>query len=77
MRHHLTFPHLPLCLQVHEQEERVERIDANVEESVAAVESGHAELLRYFRSVSSNRWLMVKVFAILLAFFVFFVIFFV
>ncbi|KAL5107025.1 Syntaxin-5 [Taenia crassiceps] len=66
-----------LATMVHEQEERVERIDANVEESVAAVESGHAELLRYLRSVSSNRWLMFKVFGILLLFFVFFVVFFV
>ncbi|KAL5971417.1 Syntaxin-5, partial [Taenia solium] len=66
-----------LATMVHEQEERVERIDANVEESVAAVESGHAELLRYLRSVSSNRWLMFKVFGVLLLFFVFFVVFFV
>ncbi|CDI97111.1 syntaxin 5 [Echinococcus multilocularis] len=66
-----------LATMVHEQEERVERIDANVEESLAAVESGHAELLRYLRSVSSNRWLMFKVFGVLLFFFVFFVVFFV
>ncbi|VDM30691.1 unnamed protein product [Hydatigera taeniaeformis] len=66
-----------LATMVHEHEERVERIDANVEESVAAVESGHAELLRYLRSVSSNRWLMFKVFGVLLLFFLFFVVFFV
>uniref|UniRef100_A0A5K3FHK4 t-SNARE coiled-coil homology domain-containing protein n=1 Tax=Mesocestoides corti TaxID=53468 RepID=A0A5K3FHK4_MESCO len=66
-----------LATMVHEQEESVERIDSNVGESVAAIESGHTELLRYLQSVSSNRWLMIKVFAILLAFFVFFVIFFV
>lgn len=62
---------------MHEQEERVQRIDANVEESLVSVESGHAELLRYLRSVSSNRWLMLKIFGVLLAFFVFFVVFFV
>ncbi|VDL17337.1 unnamed protein product [Hymenolepis diminuta] len=66
-----------LATMVHEQEERVERIDANVEQSLVSLESGHAELLKYLRSVSSNRWLMFKVFGILLAFFIFFVVFFV
>ncbi|KAM7534329.1 hypothetical protein Aperf_G00000115724 [Anoplocephala perfoliata] len=66
-----------LATMVHEQEERVERIDANVEDSLVSVESGHTELLKYLRSVSSNRWLMFKVFGILLIFFIFFVVFFV
>ncbi len=39
------------------------------------VEAGHGELLKYFQSVTSNRWLMVKVFGVLIFFFIFFVIF--
>nr|VZI38671.1 unnamed protein product [Spirometra erinaceieuropaei] len=64
-----------LATMVHEQEESVQRIDANVEDAVASVEAGHNELLRYFRSVSSNRWLMFKVFGVLFAFLLFFLIF--
>ena len=36
----------------------------------------HTELLKYFRSVTSNRWLMVKVFATMIIFFIVFVVFF-
>ena len=39
------------------------------------VEAGHGELLKYFQSVTSNRWLMVKVFGVLIFFFIFLVIF--
>lgn len=31
------------------------------------------ELLKYYASVSSNRWLMIKVFGILIAFFLLFI----
>ena len=39
------------------------------------IEGAHAELLKYFQSVSSNRWLMIKIFAVLIVFFVLFVAF--
>ena len=52
------------------------RIDSNVEESEMNIESAHTELLKYFRSVTSNRWLMVKVFATMIIFFIVFVVFF-
>jgi len=65
-----------LSTMVQEQEEMVTRIDANVEASELNVELAHGEILQYFQSISSNRWLMIKVFGILIAFFVLFVVFF-
>ena len=62
-----------LAMMVSEQREQVQRIDANLEEFQVNVEAGQNELLKYFRSISSNRWLMVKIFAVLFVFFVLFV----
>jgi len=64
-----------LASMVKEQEEVVHRIDGNVEDAEMNVEAAHTELLKYFKSVTSNRWLMIKVFALLIFFFVIFVIF--
>lgn len=64
-----------LAQMVQEQGEMVQRIDSNVEESHTNIELAHGEIVRYFQSISSNRWLMVKIFAVLVVFFVFFVIF--
>lgn len=64
-----------LAHMIKEQEEVMLRIDSNVEETQAQVELGHTELLKYFKSVTSNRWLMVKIFGVLIFFFIFFVIF--
>nr|XP_020652989.1 syntaxin-5 [Pogona vitticeps] len=51
------------------------RIDANVEDAQLNVEGAHTEILKYFQSVTSNRWLMVKIFLILIVFFIIFVVF--
>lgn len=51
------------------------RIDENVEETLANVDSAQAQLLKYLNSISSNRWLIMKVFFVLLAFLVIFVVF--
>lgn len=64
-----------LAHMVHEQDEIVHRIDSNIEESSLNIEAAHSELVRYFQSVTSNRWLMVKVFAILIIFFIIFIVF--
>ncbi|XP_065280302.2 syntaxin-5 isoform X2 [Dermacentor albipictus] len=64
-----------LAHMVKEQEEMVQRIDANVEDTSLNVEAAHSEILRYFQSVTSNRWLMIKVFAVLIVFFIIFVVF--
>lgn len=64
-----------LAHMVKEQEEMVERIDANIQDTEMNVESAHSEILKYFQSVTSNRWLMIKIFAVLICFFIFFVVF--
>lgn len=64
-----------LAHMVKEQEEQIERIDANVEATELNVEAAHGELLKYFQSVTSNRWLIIKIFCVLIIFFVVFVVF--
>jgi syntaxin 5 len=51
------------------------RIDGNVEETAGNVEAGHGEILKYFQGVTNNRWLFVKVFGVLIFFFILFVVF--
>ncbi|KAG5853085.1 syntaxin-5a [Anguilla anguilla] len=64
-----------LAHMVKEQEETVQRIDANVEDTQLNVDAAHGEILKYFQSVSSHRWLLVKIFLILIVFFIVFVVF--
>ncbi|XP_072106892.1 syntaxin-5-like [Mobula birostris] len=64
-----------LAHMVKEQEETIQRIDANIEDTQLNVEAAHSEILKYFQSVTSNRWLMIKIFLILAVFFVVFVVF--
>ncbi|XP_069550526.1 syntaxin-5a isoform X1 [Brachyistius frenatus] len=65
-----------LAHMVKEQEETIQRIDANVEDTQLNVDAAHTEILKYFQSVSSNRWLMIKIFLVLIIFFIIFVVFF-
>lgn len=64
-----------LAHMVKEQEEMVERIDTNLQDVELNVEAAHGEIMKYFQSVTKNRWLMIKIFGILILFFIFFVIF--
>ena len=64
-----------LAHMVKDQEEMVQRIDTNVEDTEMNIEAAHSELLKYFQSVTSNRWLMIKIFAVLIVFFIIFVVF--
>ncbi|XP_022332486.2 syntaxin-5-like [Crassostrea virginica] len=64
-----------LAHMVKEQEEIVHRIDSNTDDAVLNVEAAHSEILKYFQSVTSNRWLMIKIFAVLILFFIIFVVF--
>jgi syntaxin 5 len=64
-----------LAHMVKEQEEMVERIDTNVQDVELNVDAAHAQILKYFQSVSKNRWLMIKIFGVLIFFFIFFVLF--
>jgi syntaxin 5 len=65
-----VFSHLAHLVSI--QGETVQRIDADIEEAQVHVEQGQQELLKYWRYVSSNRWLLIKCFAILIAFLFFF-----
>uniref|UniRef100_A0A2M4A977 Putative snare protein sed5/syntaxin 5 n=1 Tax=Anopheles triannulatus TaxID=58253 RepID=A0A2M4A977_9DIPT len=64
-----------LAHMVKEQEEMVERIDGNLQDVEMNVEAAHGEILKYFQSVTKNRWLMIKIFGVVILFFIFFVIF--
>ena len=61
-----------LATLVSEQGEMITRIDSNVESTSINIETAHHELLKYFNNISKNRWLIIKVFGVLMAFFVFF-----
>jgi len=60
---------------VSEQGELAIRIDENVDDTLANVDNAQTQLLKYLNTVSSNRWLILKLFGILMAFFSFFIIF--
>ena len=55
----------------------VYRIDSNVEEMDSNVQGAQAELLKYLNSISSNRALIAKVFAVMMFFAAVWVVFFV
>ena len=52
---------------VSEQSEMIERIDANTEDVVDNVEGAQKELLKYWSRVSGNRWLIAKMFGVLVS----------
>jgi syntaxin 5 len=58
-----------LAQMVGEQKEMIQRIDYETEDVVANVEGGQRELMKYFARVSSNRWLVAKMFGVLMIFF--------
>lgn len=62
-----------LATMIKEQDEAIQRIDSNIEDVDLNVSQAHSELLKYFQSVTSNRWLMIKIFMVLIVFFVVFV----
>lgn len=53
---------------VAEQRETVQRIDADVVDISSNVSGAQRELLKYYASISSNRWLMLKIFGVLIVF---------
>lgn len=58
-----------LAGMVSEQSDMIQRIDANTEDVVDNVEGAQRELLKYWSRVSSNRWLIAKMFGVLMIFF--------
>lgn len=51
-----------LAHMVSEQRETVQRIDADTTDIADNISGAQRELLKYYASISSNRWLMIKVF---------------
>lgn len=57
-----------LAHMVAEQRDTVQRIDSDVFDVADNVSGAQRELLKYYASVSSNRWLMLKIFGVSLQF---------
>ncbi|KAK9159030.1 hypothetical protein Scep_005604 [Stephania cephalantha] len=64
-----------LATMVAQQGELAIRIDDNMEESLANVEGARSALLKHLHQISSNRWLLIKIFIVLIFFMMIFVIF--
>ncbi|PWA55094.1 syntaxin of plants 32 [Artemisia annua] len=64
-----------LATMVSQQGELAIRIDENMEDTLANVEGAQGQLMRYLNSISSNRWLMIKIFFVLIAFLMIFLFF--
>ncbi|EJD52111.1 t-SNARE [Auricularia subglabra TFB-10046 SS5] len=62
-----------LATMVAEQRETVQRIDADTVDIASNVSGAQRELLKYYASISNNRWLMLKIFGILIVFFLVFI----
>jgi len=62
-----------LAHMVAEQRETVQRIDADTYDIANNVSGAQRELLKYYSSISSNRWLMLKLFGVLIIFFLIFI----
>jgi len=62
-----------LSRMVAEQGETVQRIDADTTDIATNVSAAQRELLKYYTSISSNRWLMLKIFGVLIVFFLLFI----
>uniref|UniRef100_A0A9I9DWZ5 t-SNARE coiled-coil homology domain-containing protein n=1 Tax=Cucumis melo TaxID=3656 RepID=A0A9I9DWZ5_CUCME len=62
-----------LATMVAHQGELAIRIDDNMDESLANVDGARSALLRHLSQISSNRWLLIKIFAILIIFLMVFI----
>ncbi|KAH9604720.1 hypothetical protein KSS87_008248 [Heliosperma pusillum] len=73
--HELSNIFTQLATMVSQQGEIAIRIDENMEETLANVDGAQNQLVRYLNSISSNRWLMIKIFFVLIVFLMFFLFF--
>jgi syntaxin 5 len=55
-----------LAQMVSEQSEMIQRIDANTEDVVDNVQGAQRELMKYWSRVQGNRWLVAKMFGVLM-----------
>ena len=51
------------------------RIDENMDNTLTNVEGAQGQLLKYLNSISSNRWLLMKIFFVLMVFLTIFIFF--
>ncbi|KAK9103807.1 hypothetical protein Sjap_021061 [Stephania japonica] len=73
--HELSNIFQQLATMVSQQGEIAIRIDENMDDTLANVEGAQGQLLKYLNSISSNRWLMLKIFFVLIVFLMIFVFF--
>lgn len=64
-----------LSTMISEQGSMIDRLDDNLDAAEVNVNMGYNELIKYNQSISSNRSLIVKLFAVLVVFLLFFLIF--
>ncbi|KAK8818519.1 hypothetical protein WA556_002704 [Blastocystis sp. ATCC 50177/Nand II] len=64
-----------LSTMITEQGEMIDRLDDNLDAAEVNVNAGYQEILKYGQTVFSNRSLMMKLFAVLIFFIIFFLIF--
>ncbi|XP_051130051.1 syntaxin-32-like [Andrographis paniculata] len=64
-----------LATLVSQQGEIAIRIDENMDDTMSNVEGAQGALLKYLNSISSNRWLMIKIFFVLVFFLMIFLFF--
>ncbi|XP_022755276.1 syntaxin-32-like [Durio zibethinus] len=64
-----------LATLVSQQGEIAIRIDENMDDTLVNVEGAQGALLKYLNSISSNRWLMIKIFFVLIFFLMVFLFF--
>ncbi|CAL1414473.1 unnamed protein product [Linum trigynum] len=73
--HELSNIFTQLATMVSQQGELAIRIDENMDDTLTNVEGAQGQLVRYLNSISSNRWLMIKIFFVLVAFLMIFLFF--
>ena len=73
--HELSNIFTQLATMVSQQGELAIRIDENMDDTLANVEGAQGQLLKYLNSISSNRWLMMKIFFVLMVFLMIFIFF--
>ncbi|XP_057494578.1 syntaxin-32-like isoform X4 [Actinidia eriantha] len=73
--HELSSIFNQLATLVSQQGEIAIRIDENMEDTLVNVEGAQGALLKYLNGISSNRWLMIKIFFVLIFFLMIFLFF--
>ncbi|CAI7757907.1 unnamed protein product [Closterium sp. NIES-53] len=64
-----------LATMVAQQGEMAIRIDQDMDDTLTNVEGAQGALLKYLNNISSNRWLIIKIFFVLIIFLLIFVVF--